>query len=227
MNMLALNFFGDTVDTRSPLRFSLPAQKTASLDLKGNDMQQFIQLLKSKDITVDPTLTAFESMFTARDGQLEEKYKLIVNRMPAQIQRSLRAGGGGVPVPAGMNDTYLQSFEAFLKITKLLYDNGIRIVPGTDGMAGFDLQRELELYVKAGIPAEKVLQLSTMGTASYTGKSKESGSIEAGKKADMFLVAGNPVADIANIRKTVLVIKEGILYDPAKLYKAIAIKPYQ
>jgi len=43
----------------------------------------------------------------------------------------------------------------------------------------------------------------------------------------MFLVEGNPVADISNIRKTVLVIKDGVLYDPAKLYKAISIKPWQ
>ena len=227
MNMLALNFFGDTVDTRSTLRFSLPAQKTAGLDLNGEAMRQFLQLLKTKNITVDPTLTAFETLFTARDGQIEEKYKPIVARMPVQYQRYIRAGGGGVPVPAGMNDTYLQSFDAFLKITKLLYDNGIRIVAGTDGMAGFDLDRELELYVKAGIPATKVLQLSTMGTASYTGKAKEVGSIVTGKKADMFLVEGNPVTDISNIRKTVLVIKDGVLYDPAKLYKAVSIQPWQ
>ncbi len=227
MNMLALNFFGDTVDTRSTLRFSLPAQRTAGLDLDGEAMRQFLQLLKSKNITVDPTLTAFETLFTARDGQVEEKYKPIVARMPVQYQRYIRAGGGGVPIPAGMNDTYLQSFGAFLKITKLLYDNGIRIVAGTDGMAGFDLDRELELYVKAGIPAAKVLQLATMGTASYTGKTKEAGSIVTGKKADMFLVEGNPVTDISNIRKTVLVVKDGMLYDPAKLYKAISIRPWQ
>ena len=224
MNMLALNFFGDTVDTRSPLRFSLPAAKTASLDLEGAAMKAFIQLLKTKDITVDPTLSVFESMFTARDGVMEDKYKTIVTRLPIQFQRVIRAGGGGVPVPDGMSDTYIKSFDAFLKITKMLYDNGIRIVPGTDGMAGFDLHRELELYVKAGIPAAKVLQLATMGTASYTGKANECGSIQRGKKADMILVEGNPVEDISNIRNTAWVIKDGILYNPAVLYKAIAIQ---
>jgi imidazolonepropionase-like amidohydrolase len=226
MNMLALNFFGDTIDTRSTLRFSLPAQKTASLDLNSDAMKQFIKLLKTKDIAIDPTLSVFESMFTARDGILEDKYKTIVDRLPAQLQRTMRAGGGGVPVPEGMSDTYMKSFETFLKITKMLYDNGIRIVPGTDGMAGFDLHRELELYVQAGIPAAKVLQLATMGTATYTGKANESGSIKAGKKADMILVEGNPVDSISNIRKTVWVIKNGILYNPSVLYKAIAIKPY-
>ena len=87
--------------------------------------------------------------------------------------------------------------------------------------AGFDLHRELELYARAGIPAEKVLQLATFGPAAYIGRSKEIGSISAGKKADMILIDGNPVENISNIRKTKLVIKDGILYDPAKLYEAI------
>ena len=223
MNMLVLNFFGDTVDTRSPLRFSLPAQKAASLKLEGAEMKKFIQLLKNKNITIDPTLVVFESLFTARDKVILPGYKNIINQFPLQWQRGFRAGGGGLPVPEGMNETYLQSFNVFLKITKMLYDNGIRIVPGTDGFAGFDLQRELELYVMAGIPANKVLQLATYGTSQYTNK-KNYGSIEAGKTADMILVEGNPVANISNIRKTVMVITHGKMYDPIKLYNSISIK---
>ena len=223
MNMLVLNFFGDTVDTRSPLRFSLPAQKTASLNLTSNEVKDFIQLLKNKNIAVDPTLGVFEDLFTARDKIIPEKFIPIIDKLPLQWQRNIRAGGGGIPVPEGMNDTYLKSYDIFLKLTKMLYDNGIRILPGTDGLAGFDLHRELELYVKAGIPANKVLQLATYGTSQYTIK-KNYGSIEAGKTADMILVDGNPVANISNLRKTVLIITQGKMYDPAKLYNSISIK---
>jgi imidazolonepropionase-like amidohydrolase len=226
MNMLVLNFFGDTVDTRSPLRFSLPAQKAATLDLHGAAMNQFIQLLKKKNITVDPTLVVFEDLFTARDKQVSEKFKSTVDHFPLQWQRSIKAGGGGLPVPEGMDNTYKQSFDVFLKITKLLYDNGIRIVPGTDGLAGFDLHRELELYVRAGIPSNKVLQLATYGTAAYTGNAKEYGSIQEGKLADLILVEGNPVENITALHKIKLVITQGRIYDPVKLYSAVSIKPF-
>ncbi|NML37603.1 amidohydrolase family protein [Chitinophaga sp. G-6-1-13] len=226
MNMLLLNFFGDTIDTRTPQRFAIPAQRAASLDLNSPQVKQFIALMKARNIASDPTLVAFEPMLTGRDGVLEEKNKDIITHFPVQIQRSMRAGGQGIPVPPGMDSTYIQSFGAFLKLTKLLYDNGIRIVAGTDGAAGFDYQRELELYVKAGIPAEKVLQLATFGTAEYTGKSKDLGSIKVGKTADMVLVAGDPVKNISNVRKTKLVIKNGVIYDPAKLYKAISVVPF-
>lgn len=226
MNMLLLNFFGDTIDTRTPQRFAIPAQRAASLDLNSEPVKQFIALMKSRNIASDPTLVAFEPMLTGRDGVIEEKNKDIITHFPSQIQRGMRAGGQGIPVPPGMDSTYIQSFATFLKLTKLLYDNGIRIVAGTDGTAGFDYQRELELYVKAGIPAEKVLQLATFGTAEYTGKSKDLGSIKVGKTADMVLVAGDPVQQISNIRKTKLVIKNGVIYDPAKLYKAISVVPF-
>jgi len=223
MNMLALNFFGDTIDTRSPNRFRVPAKETASLDLNSDAFKKFIRLLKDKNIAVDPTVAVFENMFTARDGEMEPRYNSIVNRFPSTIQRNIRAGGGGLPVPEGLNETYLKSYDAFLKITKLLYDNGITIVAGTDGFPGFDLHRELELYVKAGIPAEKVLQIATYGTAKYIGKESSIGSIAVGRKADIIIVEGNPVTNISDIRNTRWIIRGNSSYEAGALYGGVSI----
>ena len=54
---------------------------------------------------------------------------------------------------------------ATLRMTKLLYDSGIPIVAGTDGLPGFTLHRELELYAQAGISAPDVLRIATLGAA--------------------------------------------------------------
>ena len=225
MNMLALNFFGDTVDTRSPLRFSLPAQKASTIDLNGAEMQAFITLLKEKKITVDPTMGVFENLFTSRDGVMDKKYTSIIQRFPVIMQRNIRAGGGGVPVPEGMDATYKNAYKVFEQLLMKLYNNNIPIVAGTDGFPGFDLHRELELYVQAGIPADKVLQIATINTARYVKKDNELGSISKGKKADIILVDGNPALNISDIRKTRYVISGNSLYDAGKLYEAISIKP--
>jgi Amidohydrolase family len=213
------------VDTRSPLRFSLPAQKAAGLDLDGPEMNQFIALIKSKQIAVDPTLGVFEGLFLDRDGVMDERYKTIYKRFPILIQRNIEAGGGGIPVPAGMDETYKKSFKTFENILKKLYDNNITIVAGTDGFAGFDLHRELELYVQAGIPASRVLQLATWKTAHYVGKDKLLGSITEGRDADIILVEGNPSQNISDIRNTRMIIAGRSVVSAGKLYQAISIKP--
>jgi imidazolonepropionase-like amidohydrolase len=227
MNMLILNFFGDTIDTRSTQRFLIPAQKAVAIDLNSKQVKDFLQLLKDKNTVVDPTLAVFEGMFTDRDRQIPAAFKTEIDRFPLQMQRSFRAGGGDLPVPEGMDDTYRQSYTAMLKIVKMLYDKDITIVPGTDGFPGFMLHRELELYVKAGIPAADVLQIATIVSARVAGKEKEMGSIEKGKIANMVLIDGNPLNNISDIRKAVLVIKDGVMYDPAQLYQALSIKPYK
>jgi imidazolonepropionase-like amidohydrolase len=79
--------------------------------------------------------------------------------------------------------------------------------------------------VKAGIPADKVLQIATINTARYVKKDRELGSIAKGKNVDFILVEGDPVLDISNIRKTRFVISGGTIYDSGKLYEAISIKP--
>ena len=78
-------------------------------------------------------------------------------------------------------------------MTKLLYDSGITIVPGTDALPGFTLHRELELYAQAGITTPEVLRIATLGAARVAHRDKELGSITPGKLADMVLVDGDPV----------------------------------
>jgi imidazolonepropionase-like amidohydrolase len=110
-------------------------------------------------------------------------------------------------------------------MAKAMYDAGVPIVAGTDALAGFTLHRELELYVQAGIPAPKVLQLATLGAARVMKRDQELGSIAPGKLADMILVAGDPVTHIGDIRHTDTVVKDGVVYHSSDLYRAIGVQP--
>lgn len=224
LNMLFLTFYGDTIDTRTPQRFNVPAKYAHSFNFKDAAFLSFIELLKGKDIIVDPTLNIFEIMFTSRYGKVDDAYKAIINRLPVIWQRYLKAGGLGLPVPEGYDSLYVESFQAFLKMVKVLYDNDIAIVAGTDGFPGFTLHRELELYVKAGIPANKVLQIATYRAASILNKEKEIGRVAKGMRANLVLIDGNPVENISDIRKISLIIKDGKLYDIASLLDAISLK---
>jgi hypothetical protein len=224
INMVFLNFFFDEVkDTRTPQRFIAVAERAAGLDLNSERVRSFVRLLKDRKTVLDPTLTVFEGLFVDRPGQISPGYAAIADRLPPQVRRQFLVGG--LPVPEGKDKLYRDSQLATLRMTKLLYDAGIPIVPGTDGLPGFTLHRELELYTKAGISAPDVLRLATLGAARVAKRDQELGSITPGKLADLVLVEGDPAKRIGDIRRTSLVIKDGAFYEPAALYKALGIKP--
>jgi imidazolonepropionase-like amidohydrolase len=220
INMLFLNFWPDDVpDTRTPARFTEVAQRGAALDLDSEEVQAFFRLLEEKGVVVDPTVAIFEGMFTGRPGEMDPGAKKIAHRLPPQVRRSFLTGG--LPVPEGMDQLYRNSYRAMLEMVRRVFEAGIPIVAGTDALAGFALHRELELYVEAGIPAAEVLRIATLRAATIANRADQLGSIEPGKLADLILVDGDPTADISDIRKVVLTVKDGVLYKPEELYPLV------
>jgi imidazolonepropionase-like amidohydrolase len=110
-------------------------------------------------------------------------------------------------------------------MVRALYDLGITIVAGTDGPAGATLHHELETYVEAGIPAPEVLRIATLGAAQVMKHDQDLGTIAPGKLADFILVEGDPTTRISDIRRVIVTVKDGVLYDTAELWKAVGVKP--
>ncbi len=225
INMLFLNFLaGPQDDTRTPVRFSLVAEKAGEMDLDSPSVTAFIALLKEHEVVVDPTVTIFDGMFRHRSGELNPEYEMIADHMPPSVRRGML--GGKMDINDDNAARYAKSADALLEMIAKLHRAGVTLVAGTDAMAGFTLHRELELYHRAGISTEDVLKLATIGAAGVAGVADQTGSIAAGKQADFVLLAGNPLEDISAIRKTVAVFKGDRWYDPAQLYEAIGVKPF-
>jgi imidazolonepropionase-like amidohydrolase len=222
-NMLMLNFMDSVKDTRSMERFTAVAAHAAELDFSSPRVRDFIQLFADRHVVIDPTLVAFENMFLGRPGQVNPSAVAIVDRMPPQVRRAFI--GGEIPVPDGMDQRYGDSYAAMLRMVKAMYDAGVQVVAGTDNMPGFMLHRELELYVQAGIPAPQVLRIATLDAARVMKHDDERGSIAPGKLADLVLVNGDPTTNISDIRKTELVVMNGVMYRPSEIYTALGIKP--
>ncbi|MEQ9593169.1 MAG: amidohydrolase family protein [Cyclobacteriaceae bacterium] len=225
INMLFLNFLPDTIDTRTPLRFTMPAQHGADLDLSSKEYLDFVALLKSKNILVDPTVAIFENMFVSQQGEPSPTYHMIVDRFPIIEQRSFFSGG--LTKEGAQVARYQASFDKMLAVVLDLFKRGVAIVPGTDGLPGFLYHRELELYVKAGIPANEVLRLATIKSAEITGVSDAVGSIEVGKQANLVLVDGDPTREISDIRKVEWTMKGGNLYYAEELYNSVGVKHFK
>lgn len=224
MNMLFLNFLFDVVqDTRTPARFTAVADHATRVDPRSPQVQAFLQLLRERGVTIDPTLVVFESLYNDQPGSVGAGMAAVADRLPPLVRRSLLEGG--LPVPAGAEERYRAALPQMQRMLLALRAAGVPFVAGTDAMPGFTLPRELELYVAAGVPAPEVLRIATLDAARLAGREAELGSIAPGKLADMILVDGDPTRAIGDLRSVRLVIRDGTLFDPDALCRALGIQP--
>jgi imidazolonepropionase-like amidohydrolase len=111
-------------------------------------------------------------------------------------------------------------------VLRALHRAGVTIVAGTDqALPGHSLHREIEIYASAGFTPMEAIQAATIVPARAMKRDKESGTVEAGKRADLIVVEGDPLADIRALRRVTTVVKAGRLYDPAKLWKIVGFQP--
>ena len=223
VNMLLLDFMPEVKDTRTPARFLEPARRARELDLASPKVRAFVRLLQERHTSLDLTLGVFESMMLDRPGRVSVNMAAVAERLPVQVRRGLYAGA--LPMQPGDDEKFRASWKRTLELVHVLWSAGIPIEAGTDGFAGFSLHRELELDAAAGIPAPQVLQLATLGAARIMGMDKDLGQVRQGKLADVVLIDGDPTKDISDVRKVALTVKDGVIYDPAELYREMGIAP--
>jgi Amidohydrolase family len=224
INFIELNFlFPEVKETRNRDRFIKVAERAREFTPDKPEVRDFIGFLKQHHTVLDPTMVAFEGLFCGDPTAPTPGLQDVIPRFPPQIRRGMLSGA--LEAPKDKEAAYREAFPAMLRLLKALYDAGVTIVPGTDALPGYMLHHELELYVRAGIPAAEVLRMTTLTSATVMGVNKDRDVVAAGKLADMILVDGDPTKNIRDLGKITTVIKGGNVYDPAAIEKALGIAP--
>ena len=109
-----------------------------------------------------------------------------------------------------------------LEIIRIFHERGVLLTTGTDLLnpwmtPGVTLHREMELLVSSGIPPLEVLSIATRNGAIALGVENETGTVEAGKRADLVVLNADPTISISNTRDIEYVFLAGKLYDPEVL----------
>jgi imidazolonepropionase-like amidohydrolase len=168
----------------------------------------FARLAAERKAFVIPTLTVLESSNGIPSGKsLTEDTRVRGFLKSDEIEnlgKSFAAKtAGGMPVA--------------YKTVSQLAAAGVPILAGSDspnpGTAhGASLHRELELLVQAGLTPEQALIAATSAPARAF-KLADRGRIAPGMRADMILVAGDPLKDITDTRNLVRIWKGGVLFE--------------
>lgn len=210
-------------DTRTLLRLTA-LKRFPGLDLNSPKVQETMDLFVKNKTAMDPTLAIHEVLMKARNGEVWEGTKDIIDHMPPNSQRGFKVALADVASPED-DKAYREGYEKIVETLKMMKDKGIKIIPGTDLGGAFFYHRELELYQQLGYTPAELMKLATYDMAQYLGD-KDLGSIAPGKLADFFLIPGNPVEDIKAIKTIAVVSRGGVFYYPSEVYPAFGIEPF-
>ena len=195
--------------------------KSQTIDPDAPNVKKVIKLLLEHHIVVDDTLALMELILHPLDRPISTFEPGILKVAP-ELKEGLETMGA----PAPKADQSAATFRAMAATVRILHQAGVPLVAGTDqAVPGFSLDREIELHVQAGFTPMEAIQSATVVAAQAMGMEKESGTIEAGKRADVILVDGNPLENISDIRKVSAVFAAGKMYQPAALWSAVGFKP--
>jgi hypothetical protein len=211
-------------DTRTLFRLTA-LKRLPALDLSSAKVQHTLDLMEKGKKVIDPTLAIHENLAFNRDGQVPPGATDYLAHMPIGTRRDAMKAWTDTSAP-GDDLAYRQAFEKLVDVVRQLHKRGVFIVFGTDTGGSFSYHRELELYQSAGMTAPEILKRATWDSARYVGQEQSAGSIEKGKRADFFLVPGDPTKDLKAIKTIAMVVKDGVFYYPSEAYPKFGIEPF-
>jgi imidazolonepropionase-like amidohydrolase len=189
------------------------------VDLSSERAKSLIALMASHQILIDPT-DGWGEMAGHPKSVRAASLEPGLNGAPYVLAAKFEALGGPVD-PA----RFRQRMRANGQVIAALYRAGVPIVAGSDtGLIGYGLDRELELYVQAGLPPMAAIQTATLNAARAMKLDRESGTVEAGKRADLMLVEGDPLKNISDLRRVTKVVRDGQLYDSRALGRSVGFE---
>lgn len=124
-----------------------------------------------------------------------------------------KIAGTDATMPPARRAAWMALYEIGKRFTKSAQEAGIPVCAGTDVDENKFVQREIKLLVNdCGFSPMEALISSTKNGARALGIEKISGTVEAGKVANLVLLSADPATEIDNLEKVELVIKHGKIY---------------
>lgn len=184
---------------------------------QGTCDQAAAALAKTQQLQVPTLVLPYFEAHRDLGYRKDPRWRFLRADEQARWERTLsQPASDSAPLPT-------KRWEVSRAIVKALSSAGVRMLAGTDtpmplNYPGSSLHTELELLVESGLSPADALRAATLWPAEFCGAERTSGSIAAGKRADLVLLNGDPLADIKNTRQINAVVLAGQFLPRAELH---------
>lgn len=192
-----------------------------AMDPEGPVAKALFAKLIAKKIAVTSTLPVFEHMVPNRPPLRP----LALDVMSPQAREAFLYARNRTAVRPAEAPTTL--FKRAMALERAFVAAGGLLIAGCDPtgnggtIPGISDWRQVELLVEAGFTPVETIRIATHNGAVFLGMQDRIGSVAPGRNADLMIVRGNPAESIEAIEKVELVFKDGLGYDPAKLFDSV------
>jgi Tol biopolymer transport system component/imidazolonepropionase-like amidohydrolase len=181
--------------------------KTTALSRSYDDV---VQILAQSRMNYTPTLILSGLSFhLAEHPALAQNRQYVALYGEAGVQALLARAG------AGRGAASREAVAAQGKTALAVLKASGRVTAGTDAPIvpyGFALQLELQMLARAGFTPAEAIRSATLWSAEAVGVGNDLGSLERGKLADLVIVEGDPLQNIADTLNVAVTIKNGRAY---------------
>jgi imidazolonepropionase-like amidohydrolase len=183
--------------------------------------QELIAAMKSRGVWYIPTFTVDESFYLFAQNPGFMQLNFFKAALPPEVLAMLDSDAYSQKVNQDPKTAqHKADFAMDQQNLKALYDAGVRVGFGTDSGAmptripGFAEHRELEDMVQAGLTPMQAIVCATRSNATLLGIEATRGTLRPGKRADLIVLAANPLDDITNTRSIVTIFHDGRTVTP-------------
>jgi imidazolonepropionase-like amidohydrolase len=178
--------------------------------------QELISAIKRRGVWYIPTLTVDESFYIYAQHPGFMEINFFKEAISPVLLTMLTSDAYSKKVNEDPKTAqHKADFAMDQQNLKALYDAGVLIGFGTDSGAmptripGFSEHRELEDMVQAGLTPMQAIVCATSSNAKLLGIEATRGTLRPGKRADLIVLAANPLDDITNTRSIVTIFHDG------------------
>jgi imidazolonepropionase-like amidohydrolase len=178
--------------------------------------QDLISAIKRRGVWYIPTLTVDESFYIYAEHPGFMQINFFKEALSPVLLTTLTSDAYTKKVNDDPKTAqHKADFAMDQRNLKTLYDAGVLVGFGTDSGAmparipGFSEHRELEDMVQAGLTPMQAIVCATSSNAALLGIEATRGTLRPGKRADLIVLAANPLDDITNTRSIVTIFHDG------------------